>query len=117
MRTSVQFQCFGKHAAGLLYVTNSLSGRKFLCNTGAKVSVLPASEVDVCQAKGGPALEAANGSAIPTFGTRTVALCFSDQRFTWEFVLAKVSTPLLGADFLCVNGLLVGCGEPPAYQH
>lgn len=83
MRTSMQFQCFGKrigrhslaalsagHPAGLLYVTDSLSGER------------GASEVDVRQAKGGPALEAANGSAIPTFGTRTVALCFSDQRFT-----------------------------------
>ena len=98
--------------AGLLYITDSLSGRKFLCDTGAQVSVLPASVLDLRQGKQGPPpLEAANGSAIPTFGTRTVTLCFADQRFTWDFVLAKVSTPLIGADFLCANGLLVDVGN------
>lgn len=28
-----------------------------------------------------------------------MSLCFADQRFIWKFVLAKVATPLLGADF------------------
>ncbi|KAJ8403255.1 hypothetical protein AAFF_G00354720 [Aldrovandia affinis] len=28
-------------------------------------------------------------------------------QFTWNFVMAKVAKPLLGADFLCTNGLLV----------
>ncbi|KAJ8387825.1 hypothetical protein AAFF_G00149740 [Aldrovandia affinis] len=55
----------------------------------------------------GPPLEAANGSTIPTFGRRAVDLCFDGQHFQWVFVLASVSTPLLGADFLCANSLLV----------
>lgn len=50
-------------------------------------------------------------AVIPTFGTRTVTLCFAEHRFTWKFVLAKVATPLLGADFFCANGLLVDVGN------
>ena len=71
------------------------------------MSVLPASRIDRIAGGHGPALEAANDSPIRTFGTRTVNLCFGGQRFGWDFVTAEVSTPLLGADFLCANGLLV----------
>ncbi|KAL6483353.1 hypothetical protein MHYP_G00082250 [Metynnis hypsauchen] len=74
---------------------------------GAQLSVLPASVSDVESGCTGPVLEAANGSSIPTYGQRPVPLCFGGQRFTWNFVLAKVSTPLLGADFLSANNLLV----------
>ncbi|KAJ8367138.1 hypothetical protein AAFF_G00330730 [Aldrovandia affinis] len=74
---------------------------------GAQVSVLPASALDVQTGGRGPPLEAANGSTIPTFGRRAVDLCFDGQHFQWVFVLASVSTPLLGADFLCANSLLV----------
>ena len=55
----------------------------------------------------GLALETANGSPIQTFGKRDAVVCFGGQRFKWDFVVAKVSTPLLGADFLCTNGLLM----------
>ncbi|KAJ8378710.1 hypothetical protein AAFF_G00236880 [Aldrovandia affinis] len=55
----------------------------------------------------GPTLEAANGSYIQTFVKQNVVLCFGGQRFMWDFVTAKVSTPLLITDFLCANGLLV----------
>ncbi|KAJ8386200.1 hypothetical protein AAFF_G00176240 [Aldrovandia affinis] len=86
---------------------DTLTGRRFLCDTGAQVSVLPVSLVDGQLGKVGPTFEAANGSRICTFGKRTVPLCLSGRRFTWEFVLADVDRPLLGADFLCTNGLLV----------
>ncbi|KAJ8397556.1 hypothetical protein AAFF_G00438320 [Aldrovandia affinis] len=98
-------------SSGLLFITDSISGRRFLCDTGAQVSILPVSALDIRTAKLGPNLEAANGTPIPTFGTRSLTLCFAGQRFSWDFVLAKVSTPLLGADFLCANGLLVDVGN------
>ena len=34
-------------------------------------------------------------------------MCFGGRRFGWDFVMAAVSTPLLGADFLCAYRLLV----------
>ena len=50
---------------------------------------------------------AANGSLIRTYGTRLLDMCFNGQRFSWEFISAKVAFPLLGADFLCAHSLLV----------
>ncbi|KAJ8403958.1 hypothetical protein AAFF_G00343080 [Aldrovandia affinis] len=49
-------------------------------------------------------VEAANGSMIQTYGKWRAVLCFHGRQFTWDFVVAK---PLLGADFLCPNSLLV----------
>lgn len=75
--------------------------------TSAQVCVLLASPVDKRLGEVGPPLEAANQGKIRTYGKRLIPLCFNGQSFTWEFVLADVSRPLLGADFLCTNGLLV----------
>ena len=94
-------------ANSLLFITDTLSGQKFLCDTGAQVSVLPASPVDIRTNTSGSPLEAANGSLIQTFGNRHRTLCFQGRRFTWKFVVARVAKPLLGADFLCANALLV----------
>lgn len=55
----------------------------------------------------GPPMDAANGTPIRTYGTRYVKVCFGNRRFSWDFAMAKVSVPLLGADFLCAYGLLV----------
>jgi cleavage and polyadenylation specificity factor subunit 1 len=38
---------------------------------------------------------------------RTVPLRLGSRNFTWEFIIADVSTPLLGNDFLSANHLLV----------
>lgn len=91
----------------LLFIRDSCSGRKFLCDTGAQRSVLPASVGDTARGDHGPRLMSANDTPIRTYGTRTVDLCFGGQRFTWDFVTADISFPLLGADFLCAHGLLV----------
>ena len=91
----------------LLFIKDSISGRRFLCDTGAQKSVIPASSVDALSSTHGPPMVAANGSPIRTYGTRLVDMCFNGQRFSWEFVLAKVAFPLLGADFLCAHSLLV----------
>ncbi|XP_034169797.2 uncharacterized protein K02A2.6-like [Pangasianodon hypophthalmus] len=73
----------------------------------SQVSVLPATPFDVHSELKSSSLEAANGSKIPTYGKRQVKLCFTGHRFTWDFVVAKIARPLLGADFLCANDLLV----------
>ncbi|MCH9663075.1 MAG: hypothetical protein K0U66_05395, partial [Gammaproteobacteria bacterium] len=56
---------------------------------------------------GGPALAAANGSTIRTFGTCTVPLHIGSHHFEWSFTIADVSQPILGADFLRNNALWV----------
>merc|ERR1711860_431160 len=50
-------------------------------------------------------LRAAGGQPIQSWGTRTLPLSFSSSsggthRFDWEFTLAAVDRPILGADFL-----------------
>ena len=50
---------------------------------------------------------AANGSTIPTDGTRTIFIQAAERSFTWDFIVADVKTPLLGANFLSHYGLLV----------
>lgn len=39
--------------------------------------------------------------------------CFNGHRFTWDFVVAKVARPLLGADFLLCKQFVGWCAEPP----
>ena len=91
----------------LLFIQDTFSGRRFLCDSGAQSSILPATAADMRATGLGPPMKAANGTPIRTYGTRQVSLGFGGQKFTWDFVLADVSFPLIGADFLCAYGLLV----------
>lgn len=91
----------------LLFVADTLSGRRLLVDSGAQRSILPAKPVDTMAGGHGPPMDAANGTPIRTYGTRYVEVCFGGRRFGWDFVMAAVSTPLLGADFLCAYRLLV----------
>ncbi|XP_061688183.1 uncharacterized protein LOC133507275 [Syngnathoides biaculeatus] len=91
----------------LLFVKDTLSGRKFLCDTGAQRGVMMATAKDAAGETHGPPLLSGNGSPIRSYGIRTVDLWFGSQRFTWDFVTADVSFPLLGADFFGAHGLLV----------
>ena len=59
----------------------------------------------------GPQLVGADSMPIRSYGTRAVDVCFGGQRFTWDFVVAAVTFPLLGADFLCAHNLLVDVGN------
>ena len=95
------------HNSGLLFLCDTVSKRQFLVDTGAEVSVLPATGLDRRTRQTGPPLLAANGSSIGTYGTRTLSLHFASNTYQWKFVIAEVSRPLLGADFLRSNSLLV----------
>ena len=99
-------------AAGLtktktLSVRERLSGRLFLADSGADVSVFPATASDKLASEGSCSLRAANGSGIKTFGTSTRHLVFPGVSFTHKFILANVTRPLLGADFFDAHELCV----------
>ena len=83
------------------------SQRYFLVDTGADGSILPPSDNDRRYATRGAPLTAANGSDIPTFGKRTATLRLGSRFFCWQFVIADVKRPILGADFLAEFNLLV----------
>ena len=98
--------------AQLFFVKDTTLGRRFLIDTGAQVSVLPPASLPVGAgvSDGGqlPRLEAANGSSV-----QVVGLYRHDLRLdggpvlSWEFVVADVATPILGADFLGHHRLTV----------
>ena len=93
--------------ARLLYVKDDISGRRFLVDTGALVSVFPASGLDTRSHRPSALLEAANGSTIHTYGDKVMTLSINGRKYIWKFIVADVTQQLLGADFLCSNTLMV----------
>ena len=84
----------------------------FLIDTGAQVSILPPSRAERFGTTSLPSsskkLVAANGSSIKTFGQKALKVDFGNNgKFTWSFVVADVSRPIIGADMLRHFGLLV----------
>ena len=87
---------------------DSDSGLNFLVDTGAAVSVYPVSKRETEERQSSTSiLSAANGTAIETFGQRPVKLTVGQYSTVWPFVLARVTRPILGADFLRHSGFLV----------
>ena len=80
---------------------------EFLVDTGSQVSILPPSDWDRQHSPRGLPLVAANGATIATYGSRFRSLRFGSSQFSWNFVVAEVTQPILGADFLSANSLLV----------
>ena len=90
------------------YIRDKVSDCLFLVDTGAFVSVYPASHEDRAWPRSdGVQLVSANGGKILTYGSRTINLSFGGRYFSWDFTLADVQKPILGADFLAHNSLLV----------
>ena len=90
----------------LLFIKDTISGRKFLCDTGAQRSVLPATASDTAGGFHGLPLTSADDTPIRTYGTRTADLCFGGQRFSWDFVTADISFPSSAQTFCARTGCL-----------
>ena len=95
-------------SVGSLSVCDGLSGRSFLVDTGADISLFPAS----VEGKRTPSIAnliAANGTTIKSFGQRSIKLRLSSSAsdICHPFRLADVSRPILGSDFFARTGLLV----------
>ena len=83
-------------------------GQSFLIDTGADVSVYPASTQDRRTLTPSITLSAANGTSIKTWGKRNITLEIkSKQVLNHEFYLADVTRPILGADFFVSNALVI----------
>jgi len=77
-----------------LFIADRLSGKKFLVDTGADVSVIPAVPKER-RNKSKYTLCAANGTPIATFGQKLLQLDFGLRRsFQWPFCIAAVSKHL-----------------------
>lgn len=95
-----------------LFVTDHHTGRRFLVDSGAEISLLPdfsskfKNQINFSLSTLN--LIATNGSKIKTYGPKLLQRDLWLKRvFTWSFELADVGRPILGADFLHYYGLLV----------
>lgn len=83
-----------------LVVTCMLTSLKFLIDTGSYVSVLPASYYPniVCTDL---ILFLADGRKITTYGTNRLTVDFGlGKLFTFDFIIADVTRPILSTDFM-----------------
>jgi transposase InsO family protein len=81
----------------LFYLTDTISGKRFLVDTGAACSILPHHSN---QPPANLKLVAADGRKIPTWGKKMCKINLNKTDFSYTFVLAAVSQPILGIDFL-----------------
>ena len=75
-------------------------------DTGSALSILPPGLVKATSSNNRP-LIAANGTPIKSFGTRQIVLQLGLQKYTWRFIIAAVTQPIVGGDFLRSHSLLV----------
>ena len=80
--------------------------RSFLVDSGADVSVYPASPTQK-KCKPTSSLQAANGSSIKSFGSKSISLLLPGLSVVHRFLLADVKKPILGTDFFRANKLLI----------
>ena len=97
----------GKSHEQQIVVTDNNSGRRFLVDTGARVSVVHSSRLDSPSGPSDQHIQTANGTSVATYGTRYVLLHLSNHRYSARHVIADVKRPLLGADFIRQHNLLV----------
>ena len=91
-----------------LFMVDRRTKTQFLIDTGADLCVVTRGLVIDHGPKSSYELSAANGTPIATYGTATITLNLGLRReFIWRFVVADVSKPIIGADFLAHFGLLV----------
>ena len=91
-----------------MYVADKRNKCKYLIDTGAAVSVLPKScDNRISDADCLP-LVAANNTNINTYGTSKRVVDVGLKRdYTWNFIVADVQQPIIGADFQIHYSLLV----------
>ncbi|GBO17973.1 hypothetical protein AVEN_84337-1 [Araneus ventricosus] len=98
--SSVSAATDGGHNHSRLFLYDRSTGFRFLMDSGAAVSCLPRrlTKHKVAQ---GATLYVANGSAIKYYRTKQINLDLGLRRkFSWCFLIADVSHPIIGSDFL-----------------
>ena len=84
------------------------TGTSFLVDTGADVSVFPASAADKHTRAPFGTLTAANGSKIKTWGQRTLTFNLGKGRtYQQDFYVADVTRPILGANFFIAHNVAI----------
>ncbi|GBP69745.1 hypothetical protein EVAR_48772_1 [Eumeta japonica] len=81
---------------------------QFLVDTGSELCVFPRSAVQQRRTGTTYQLSAVNGTTENTYGYTNLELNLSLRRdYPWRFVMADVTKPIIGADFLQFYNLMV----------
>ena len=91
----------------VMYIYDKEINTRFLIDSGADLSLLPATAADRVSRGQAPPLTAANGSAINSFTRKTIQLQLNGKRYSADFITADVPSAILGADFLRRHKLLI----------
>ncbi|GFV00834.1 hypothetical protein TNCV_1386491 [Trichonephila clavipes] len=91
-----------------LFLLDRKSGQKFLIDSGREICVIPPSPTMNKSPQSNFSLFAANNTKIPAYGMVRKELNLGLRRlFIWTFIIADVSSPIIGADFLKHFNLLI----------
>ena len=90
-----------------LSVWDKKTGRTYLIDSGAAVSCIPATAQDRKHRISTATLNAANKTAIPTWGSKQLSITLGNSTFKWSFHVADVKESIIGADFLVANNLAI----------
>lgn len=98
----------GSSKFNTLYLYDKVTGSSYLIDTGADVSVFPATTQERRSITPTQSLTAANGTNINTWGTKKISVNLSQStNISHTFYLADVKRPILGADFFTTHGFLI----------
>ncbi|GFX98987.1 retrovirus-related Pol polyprotein from transposon 297 [Trichonephila clavipes] len=96
-----------KHTSRL-FLLDRKSGQKFIIDSGSEICVIPPSPTMNKSPQSNFSLFAANNTKIPAYGMVRKELNLGLRRpFIWTFIIADVSSPIIGADFLKHFNLLI----------
>lgn len=93
---------------------------EFILDTGATLSIIPKSCVGgLIFHPTGVKLTSASGQSIPVYGEARLDVTLGKFRrtFSWNFVIADVTYPLLGLDFMTHYGLSINCKSRELIDH
>ena len=89
------------------YLKDTATDTHFLVDTGACRSFIKPQPGYRPSRYQGPPIYTANGQSLKVYGLRTLPLTLQGRHYKWEFLVADVSRPLLGADFLKAYNIAV----------
>lgn len=92
-----------------LFIYDKLSNNHFLIDTGSDLSIIPPLNKNKhTHFDNSIPLYAANGTQIKSYGQKVVTVSLGLRRnFEWLFIIADVTKPIIGADFLSHYNILV----------
>ncbi|GFX06934.1 hypothetical protein TNCV_1202491 [Trichonephila clavipes] len=105
-----------KHTSRL-FLLDRKSGQKFLIDSGSEICVIPPSPTMNKSPQSNFSLFAANNTKIPAYGMVRKELNLGLRRpFIWTFIIADVSSPIIGADFLKHFNLLIDLKKKKTFK-